>query len=319
MKVILNSDILFDKQLVVNSVSRKLQHLLEICRDNGHLIVLPFTALLEFQRAQKDLIPGEKSRLEDAYQRLERFKIDFVRVEPSTIIKVPDLVAVMRATGAKIRVEKPTLEDFEDAHRRACLHECPHMPERKSDEMRDLVIWNMALRLAKLDNGAILIAKDKLFTHERGDNEASEASLVRVEDIDDAVDYLDDRTVGAHRIRQLLDSVWYELVATPLPLNPEMTHVHIYRVRFTQGEGQVARASAQIQTQTTTGGVLNAEVQFSILENTVTRVALTDVSVPDAVSNLPDVSIECSALVPVEPDDYQQRLVALRAIMGGKS
>jgi hypothetical protein len=50
----------------------------------------------------------------------------------------------LRATGVQLEVENPKLEDYRNAERRACLHLSPQPPETKSDEMRDLVIWEVA-------------------------------------------------------------------------------------------------------------------------------------------------------------------------------
>jgi len=56
MKIILNSDILYDKQLVVDNVTKKPQKLFRACAEMGHVIVIPLTALLEFNRKQSELV-----------------------------------------------------------------------------------------------------------------------------------------------------------------------------------------------------------------------------------------------------------------------
>jgi hypothetical protein len=92
----------------------------------------------------------------------------------------------LRATGVQLEVENPKLEDYRNAERRACLHLSPQPPETKSDEMRDLVIWKVALRVAKRDGKAILVSRDHVHSDERG--EAAEAcGLLRVQSLDDFV------------------------------------------------------------------------------------------------------------------------------------
>jgi hypothetical protein len=83
----------------------------------------------------------------------------------------------LRATGVQLEVENPKLEDYRNAERRACLHLSPQPPETKSDEMRDLVIWEVALRVAKRDGKAILVSRDHVHSDERGDKSQKNEEL----------------------------------------------------------------------------------------------------------------------------------------------
>jgi hypothetical protein len=318
MRVILNSDILHDQRLLVDRVTRQVQPLLNVCRDDGHIIVIPLTALLEFARKQSTYVDNEVRALERAYGLLDQFHIQYVRVEPSEIIKEPDLVAIIKNAGVTVVVENPTLADFEDAHRRACLHECPQPPQKESDEMRDLVIWAIAIRLASSHGGAILISRDEVHTNELGDHEASSAHLERFNAVPDALEYLGVQTPGAQTIRQVLTGAWTSLVKTGLPFNPEMKDVRIYRARFVQGEGSLSGATAHVEALTETGSTLDAEIQMSISGNVVTQISLADISIASVRWSSPIVRVDCDVTLPAEPDDHQERLATLRATIGGQ-
>ena len=56
--------------------------------------------------------------------------------------------------------------------------------------MRDLIIWTIALRLAKTGGGAILISRDEVHAHQRGSVEADAAKLHRAKTCDEALDLL---------------------------------------------------------------------------------------------------------------------------------
>jgi hypothetical protein len=89
------------------------------------------------------------AEVEHAYEVLRRAGVPFEEREAAKLFIVPDIAELFRASGAKVEIEDPTLDDFNDAHRRACLHLSPQPEETKSDEMRDLVIWQSRSELLK--------------------------------------------------------------------------------------------------------------------------------------------------------------------------
>jgi len=64
MKVIINSDIIYHSQLVIDNMSKPLQTLFRACSERGHAIIIPLTTLYEFNRKQSELVPEEISKLE---------------------------------------------------------------------------------------------------------------------------------------------------------------------------------------------------------------------------------------------------------------
>src|SRR2546421_10451680 len=105
-------------------------------------------------------------------------------------------------------------------NRRACLHLAPHPPDTESDEMRDFVIWAIALRLARVDT-SILLSRDKLHTHVRGEEEARAAGLLRAKDVDEGLELLGVESPTAKLVRSILEPIWSDIRDERLPL-PEM-------------------------------------------------------------------------------------------------
>jgi hypothetical protein len=64
MKVVLNSDILFQPTLVTRQLSRSLLALFKACTDKGHVIVIPLTSKLEFDRVQSDHAAAEVRQID---------------------------------------------------------------------------------------------------------------------------------------------------------------------------------------------------------------------------------------------------------------
>ena len=73
--------------------------------------------------------------------------------------------------------------------------------------MRDLVIWMVALRVARRDGGAILVSRDEVHTEERGDEEARSAGLLRARSWDEALEQLGRESPAGALARQLLEAV----------------------------------------------------------------------------------------------------------------
>jgi hypothetical protein len=313
MKIILNSDILHDEQLVVDNVSKRLQKLFRACAEMGHIIVIPLTALLEFGREQSELAEKTIARLESAYSLLDRFKIPYTRVEPREAVKPPDLVKLIQKSGVRVMVEEPTMEDFMEAHRRTCLHECPHPPDAKSHEMRDLVIWMIALRLASQDGGALLISGDKVHVHSRGDDEAVSVHLERVRSIEEALDYSNIETPAGRLIKQLLAPVWSDLVEAGLPLTSQMSLMGVSQIRFVQGSRGLSSAYCILKARTLDGKTLEAATEVDASDGIIT---LSNISVDNEPWRETLLTITPHKAFTHEQDDYAERLSALRAMLG---
>ena len=315
MLVLLNSDILFDLQLVTDKVSARLTSLLDACRDGGHRVAIPQTALLEFDRQQTKLVADARRSLESAYATLDRSNVAYTRIAPEEAIQPCDLLRLISGLGVDADVERPTLEDFEDAHWRACLHEEPHPPDTKSDEMRDLIIWAVSLRLSKEADGALLVSRDVVHTHQRGDAEALTARLMRAETIEDALECLHVQTPAGGTIQALLAPAWAGLRDQGLPLVAEPMLRAVARPVFIEGTMGLESVECQLQAPTTTGAVLTARVHVQIRDNGFEEVHFRDIKV--GAETRPDLTVEVAA--PVEHDDeasYRERLAALQELLG---
>src|SRR5438270_9994886 len=107
MKVILNSDILFTQRLITHSLPGHLERLASECARLGAGIVLPQTALLEFERRQNQLIESEIASVEKAFATLRSAGIGFEDKEASALFSLPDLAELFRQAGATVTIEIP--------------------------------------------------------------------------------------------------------------------------------------------------------------------------------------------------------------------
>lgn len=317
MKVILNSDILRDERLVTDDVSKRLRMFYRACADKGHVIVIPQTALLEFNRKQYELLDKTTSDLRLAYDLLDRFKISHSRVDPSEMVKLPDLVGLIEKQEVKVIVEEPTLEDFQDAHRRACLHKCPHISAKKSDEMRDLIIWVIALRLAKQGGGALLVSRDEVHNNALGDSEAMETGLVRVKGVEEAELYLDVDvgTPVARLVEQLLTPVWSDLLSQGLPLSSQVSPLGVSRASFVQGVRGPSSVICAIKAKTPDGKTLRAETEIHANDGVITELKLSDITVDGELWGDGFFIIQPNKVWNYERDDYENRLSDLMQIL----
>lgn len=316
MKVIFNSDVLYHTHLISDRLSPTLDTLLKECTSRKHTIVLPLTAKLEFERKQAEFLDKATSDLKAAYNTLEKLRISFEKVDPKKVLKAPDLVQLIKDYGIDVIVEEPTIDDYREAHKRACLHELPHPPGSKSDEMRDLVIWMIALRIAAKERDAILISRDEVHTHARGDSEALDVRLVRVKSAEEALEYFEVLTPAGKLIESMLIPFWKDLQDSglPLPAQPSITGVKHYR--FVQGMRGPSHASCELKTRAEDGETLRASVEIHLKDGYVTQVTLDEITHGDTSFGSP-IQVEPNAAYNAEQDDYSERLDALKSILEG--
>ncbi|MFA4903923.1 MAG: hypothetical protein WC600_14415 [Desulfobaccales bacterium] len=319
MKIILNSDILHNVQLIKDKLSKRLQELFKVCAERNYVVVIPETALLEFNRYQLIKKEEEVNRIKNACVILETYGVHFDHIEFAELVKPPDLIALIGALGVNVIVEVPTLEDYVKAHRRACLHECPHPPDIKSDEMRDLIIWMIALRISLKEDGALLISNDVCHYHSRGDLESNEVKLVRVKSIEEALEYLDVETPTGKLMAQFLLPFWSSLIEEGLPLNKEMTILGISKARFVQGVRGLVHATCHLKTKTTEGRTLSAVVDIKPADETAEELILSNIAIDGNPLEKPEIKIIFIETGKPEYDDFVERHDALRNIIGDKN
>lgn len=316
MKVIFNSDVLYHTYLITGGLSTTLGMLLKECAARKDTIVLPLTAKLEFDRQQAEFLDKATRELKAAYGTLEKLKINFEKTDPTKVLKAPNLVQLIQDFGIEAIVEEPTIDDYSEAHKRACLHELPHPPNSKSDEMRDLVIWIIALRIASEEGGALLISRDQVHTHARGDSEAIHAGLVRVKSAEETLEYFEVLTPAGQLIERMLMSVWKELLAAGLPLPAQPSIAGVKDARFVQGTRGPSHASCELKTKAEDGDALRASVVIHIKDGYVIKVTLDKIKHGDIPLSSP-IQIQPNAAYNAQQDDYGERLDALKSILEG--
>ncbi len=317
MKVILDSSILHCQRLVTNELPGHLRGFIQTCASKDHVIVIPLTTLLEFTRKQSELRNNGIKQLEKAYLLLNKFGIQYTRLDPSELIEQPDLIKLIESAGAETLVCEPTAEELKEAHRRACLHECPHPPGGDSGEMRDLVIWLVALRLASEDGEALLISGDKVHTNQRGEYEASQVGLARVRSVEEALEYFEVLSPAGLAIQQLLAIAYDDLVKGGLPFASPLSLISVEKPEFMQGIQGWFFANCIIKAKGLDRKVIMATVQVVTPPGMLKVVILSDVSVDNTPWQEKHVEIEINKEIPVEIDDLDERRSALREVLGG--
>jgi hypothetical protein len=148
MRIILNSDVLHMNRLLATGLAR---HIESFCREAaqvGGILVLPRTVILENERQRLEMYGKAVATLDAAALTLTQAGVSIPAFRAQDMVPRVDLITALRGAGIAVEAHDPTLEDYRDAERRASLHLSPRSKDSKSDEMRDLVIWAVALRIA---------------------------------------------------------------------------------------------------------------------------------------------------------------------------
>ncbi len=278
MKIVLNSDILLSLKFAQGVLAEELSELCTLCHERGVAIVLPETTLLEFERRHAEFAEKEVSNLAQALLLLDRFSIAHDAVDPQDVVKEPNLVALLEGTGAIVEVVSPGFEDFREAHRRACKH-LPPTTEKKSDEMRDVVIWLVALGIAQQSKGAVLIARDGVFHDARVDEEAEAVGLIRVGAVEDAIDRVRGLKPAPERLAALLvSSIRDDVIAAGIHVPDHPDRYHVSNPVFTlDDEGLLARAEFRLEIEEAGVKEFRADLIIAVREGTIVGVSLTEI------------------------------------------
>lgn len=254
--------------------------------------------------------------VEQAYETLRNVGLQFEERNAAELFSLPDLVELFRNCGAKVEIEEPTLDDFNDANRRACLHLPPHPPDTKSDEMRDLVIWATALRLAARDGGAILLSRDELHNHVRGTDEATEVKLVRMSNVDDLLELLGVESPAGKLARSLLEPIWNDLRTAELPLLPELNLRKVDSAVFRSGEAGIEEADFDFATNTENSGTLETHIEIAITGDKITEARLREITLDGEPWREGTLTISPNKPVSAQLSRVDERLDALREVIG---
>ncbi|WP_456427721.1 PIN domain-containing protein [Rhodocaloribacter sp.] len=324
MKIIFNSDVLYNFALARPAAAVP-AWLCEFCRrasENGSSIVLPETVILELQRIHEEDVKAISEKLKEAQELLNEWGLSDDDVMISDAIQERDFVQELRNCGVEVAVEIPTIDDFRDAQRRACFRLPPHPPRSQSkksskdesDEMRDLVIWSVAVRIAQAEGGALLMSKDRIHTAHYGDDEANSVHLFRQKGADQALQFLGVETPSETRLKQILMPVWPLLREEGLPIGEGIPLHRIKAKAFVESEQGLSQARGHVRIQLGAGQSLEAEVNMEIRGGILKKVQVSEIkgdggTCPDNVTLCPEIQVE------ERKYDYLERLEALRSLL----
>jgi hypothetical protein len=306
MRILINSDVLYPTSPMI-TLPQWLSTLAATCAQHGHTIVIPETALLEFNRRQEELVDTAERDLKGAYAVLDQYGLQHQDPEPGDVVKVADLPALLSSLGVAVEVDVPTLADYQEAHRRACLHESPQPPDTKSDEMRDLIIWATAIRHARNDGGAILLSRDTVHVHPRGDDEATQVALVRLKTTNDLLEFLGVQTPAGRQIESLLAPAWAALRSAGVPVGTAPTLISVISPAFVQGTEGLSSASCKLKVRVDDSAVLSGSAQFDFPGNKLEKVTLTDLRIGSGPL-LESQSVEVESPLNPTPGEFQDRM-----------
>ncbi|OCP09264.1 hypothetical protein BC374_01450 [Ensifer sp. LC13] len=206
-----------------------------------------------------------------------------------------------------------TIEDYQGALNKACLKSPPHPPDGKADEMRDLVIWQAALRVAAANGGAILLSRDEVHTHHRGDIEADAHGLRRTGDFDRALEMLDLESDASVIIRSLLSTKWPDIVASELPMQQGATLLMARDPIFSISADGLTSATAVVTFSSGDGNELRCEAKITYVGDPlrIFELHLRQLANGAAFDRVYEVGAG-------DQDDYQDRLEALQDMMGDR-
>lgn len=189
-------------------------------------------------------------------------------------------------------------------------------PTAESDEMRDLVIWAFSVRLATDDGGAILVSRDEVHTHERGDDEATDVGLHRARNFDDALEILGTAGAPGELVRQLLEPLWEDLRKAGLPLSEEPSIQLVSGVSFVQGEAGIRLARFEFRARTREGGDLRAKLEIHRDGGVVRRIVASNVRIDGMRWERKEVAVEPNRRIDLGELPAEERLRALRDVLG---
>ena len=317
MRVVLNSDVLFTGLL--NSAADVPAHIEQFCHEvaaAGGVVVLPNTVLLELERRQAKLASERGAELTRAADQLGRAGIPVPEFDAAVLAKPtpwPELLAAMRIP---FEIETPTLADYQDAERRACLHLPPHEPETKSDEMRDLVIWAVALRVAKRRGAAILVSRDGVHSGARGSDEAAGHGLRRASNFDEAVELLGRDSPSTKLAKDLLGLAWGRMRALGLPLPERPTIRKLSNASFKHDAAGHTMGSFTFAVKSA-AGELSAHLDISQSAAGTVGIDLTAVTLDGLPWKTGSASSTIEGTLPILPGADAETLRELRGILEG--
>jgi hypothetical protein len=315
MRIILNSDVLYSTRLFTTGLPKHIEDFCRKAAEFGAILALPRTVILESQRQQQKLCDEAMTKLEDAASLLREWGVGVPTFSASVLVQRIDVLSALRTTMIKVEVHDPTLEDYRDAELRASLHLSPQAPDTKTDEMRDLIIWTIALRLARHDGGAILVSRDEIHLHERGSGEANTAKLHRAKTFDEALDLLGAINPAVALARSVLAGIWNELKLAGMPLPEEVPSGRFSRLLFATDEEGHANTNLSFELSTDDGPLTGNARIFQASRETI-KVDLTGLQMRGQQWKAGELSVTVLGELPKITQPLGERLTKLRGLIG---
>lgn len=291
MRLVMNSDVLFHRGLVRKAFGGTLGDLISACAAAGVDIVIPQTTLLEYNCKQEMHAQRERNDLRQAIQKLESYDVSIPEVDVDkavTVLRLQDLISTL---GANVHVVKPTFRQYASAHERACKHLPPDKPPTEQtgkdrDEMRDMIIWEISLDVARAHDGAILLSKDAAHTRGKDLPEAVDVRLAVFEDPNDVIAWLDENSFPylrslATRCCSLAASKYAQM-----PVDPSVTTLEVGEVRLT-GKGPAASVEFSFRVEGEDAAPVDFEVIALFVSETSAEISMTIVN--DALTIGPEL------------------------------
>jgi hypothetical protein len=320
MQIIVNSDVFYPTKLYPSGarlgiLSKGIRQLTEECARTGVKIMIPRVALLELERKYSILMEKEITYLTEIKVVIDDYGVNCIDFDPKSIVTLPDIIKSMQDIGANVEVLDPTLADFVDAQRRAAGHLPPSEPEKKSDEMRDLVIWVMACRVAKSNMGTFLLSNDIVHWGPLGKDEARQSGLTRVRTVEVVLDALGLGSSSAKKVMELMQPLWPNLVRHGLPFAERFTPERILTARFVAGKESTSEARFHLSMITDDEKKFESNVELIYLDEAV-HVMLNDIKIDGAIWEDGHIDVSITRPKIAESQGYSEKLAAIRAILG---
>lgn len=327
MLIVVNSDVLYTNAFMHTQMHQNWRRFADGCKNVGAELVFPKTSLYEIELRQQELYDLEVQRITDAGKLLAKYD-STLKLRPATEqVKVTDVVSAFVAEGVKVQVELPTLDDFRDAELRAAKH-LPPAPPRKSptqtgdveqsDEMRDLVIWSVACRLAKQGGGALLLSRDDVHSGKLGRKEAEECGLLRASDFDEALGMLGAETAAGQLAKQFLAKAWDKLKEAGVALPQDFAVRTVADPTYIRSTRAIKSAAFRFGVEVDGGKMLTSQAYISQNDSDqrLYDIQLVDTKIGKNILKGGDVQATFEGPIEAKTnDDYNERLQALRGIV----
>lgn len=329
MKIIFNSDVLISAGLAGRKDASEFDSgflkLLATAAELNIAVALPETAAMEVERQQVETVKGRRSKLRQNAEVLRSYGIEVEEFDPSKLVVAQGLMEAFQSQGVVAEIYKPTLEDYEDAHKRACAH-LPPRPSGESDEMRDLVIWATSLRIARTESdGAILLSRDKVHHDPETEAEALSAKLERFKEFDDALTLLGLYRPGSKPIFDMIAAAWPFLKREGLPVSDTVSIKNVKAKRYRWTTAEKLFVEAYVELADDGDSPIEADAIVVLTKSELISVDLSNIRVNGQPWKEKGLRAEVHAPFQLEvsfpftfgASDYEHRLNALKKVIGG--